>query len=90
MGAVPKKENEKLKVLKKPNKGVLLQMKKNYSAYLFLLPKLILFTLFVAIPVIWAFILSFQSYKVFGSEFVGLDNYIQVFSSEAFRIALIY
>ncbi|WP_338655143.1 sugar ABC transporter permease [Sporosarcina sp. FSL K6-1540] len=88
MGAVPKKENEKLKVLKKPNKGVLLQMKKNYSAYLFLLPKLILFTLFVAIPVIWAFILSFQSYKVFGSEFVGLDNYIQVFSSEAFRIAL--
>lgn len=88
MGAVPKKDKEKLKVLKKPNKNVLFQMKKNYSAYLFLLPKLILFTLFVAIPVIWAFVLSFQEYKIFGSEFVGLDNYIKVFQSDAFLVAL--
>lgn len=88
MGAVPKKENEKLKVLKKPNKNVFQQMKKNYSSYLFLLPKLILFVLFVAIPVVWAFVLSFQDYKVFGSEFAGLDNYIKVFQSEAFLIAL--
>ncbi|MGB3260132.1 carbohydrate ABC transporter permease [Paenisporosarcina sp.] len=88
MGAVPKKDKEKLKVLKKPNKNVFHQMKKNYSAYLFLLPKLILFVLFVAIPVIWAFVLSFQEYKIFGSEFVGLDNYIKVFQSEAFLVAL--
>ena len=88
VGTAPNKETEKLKGLKKPNKGVIHQMKKNYSAYLFLLPKLILFTLFIAIPVIWAFILSFQEYKVFGSEFAGLDNYIKVFESEAFRIAL--
>lgn len=88
MGAEPKKDKEKLKVLKKPNKNVLHQMKKNYSAYLFLLPKLILFTLFVAIPVIWAFVLSFQEYKIFGSEFVGLDNYIKVFQSDAFLVAL--
>ena len=59
-----------------------------HSAYLFLLPKLILFVLFVAIPVIWAFVLSFQEYKIFGSEFVGLDNYIKVFQSEAFLVAL--
>ncbi|MBW9235220.1 hypothetical protein JQK62_23995, partial [Leptospira santarosai] len=88
MGAVPKKDKEKLKLLKKPNKNVFHQMKKNYSAYLFLLPKLILFVLFVAIPVIWAFVLSFQEYKIFGSEFVGLDNYIKVFQSEAFLVAL--
>jgi len=88
MGAVPKKETEKLKVLKKPNNNIFLQMKKNYSAYLFLLPKLILFTLFIAVPVVWAFVLSFQEYKVFGSEFAGFDNYIKVFESEAFRIAL--
>lgn len=88
MGAVPKKDKEKLKMLKKPSKNILHQMKKNYSAYLFLLPKLILFVLFVAIPVIWAFVLSFQEYKIFGSEFVGLDNYIKVFQSEAFLVAL--
>ncbi|WP_225229781.1 carbohydrate ABC transporter permease [Sporosarcina quadrami] len=88
IGAVPKKEEEKLKVMKRPNKNIIKDMKKNYSAYLFLLPKLILFTLFIAIPVVWAFFISFQKYKIFGSEFVGLDNYIEVFQSDAFRIAL--
>ncbi|WP_342599901.1 sugar ABC transporter permease [Psychrobacillus sp. FSL H8-0483] len=83
-----KKETEHVNVMKKANYSVLLQIKKNYSAYLFLLPKLLLFTLFVAIPVVWAFVLSFQEYKVFGSEFAGFDNYIKVFESEAFRIAL--
>ena len=74
---------------KKPKKkNILLDIKKNYSSYLFLLPKLIIFALFVAFPVVWAFVLSFQEYKIFGSVFVGLDNYIKVFQSEAFLIAL--
>ncbi|MFJ5771870.1 carbohydrate ABC transporter permease [Psychrobacillus sp. NPDC093180] len=85
IGATPKKEGTERK---KPSRKILLQMMKNYSSYLFLMPKLLLFTLFVAIPVVWAFVLSFQEYKVFGSEFVGIDNYIKVFESEAFRIAL--
>ncbi|CAM5223572.1 Carbohydrate ABC transporter membrane protein 1 (CUT1 family) OS=Ureibacillus acetophenoni OX=614649 GN=SAMN05877842_10329 PE=3 SV=1 [Ureibacillus acetophenoni] len=72
---------------KKPN-TVWRDMKKNYSAYLFLLPKLILFVLFVAFPVVWAIVLSFQEYRFNGSIFIGLDNYIDVFNSEAFRIAL--
>lgn len=72
---------------KKPNK-VWHDMKKNYSAYLFLLPKLILFVLFVAFPVVWAIVLSFQEYRFNGSIFIGLENYIAVFNSEAFRIAL--
>lgn len=87
MGAVPSKKEEKLRV-KKPSGGVWKDMKKNYAAYLFLLPKLILFTLFVAVPVIWAFVLSFQEYKIFGSEFVGIANYIDVFQSKAFMQAL--
>src|SRR5690606_25989525 len=64
------------------------QMKKNYSAYLFLLPKLLLFIAFVAIPVVWAFIISFQEYKIFGSEWAGLNNYMKVFKSGAFYDAL--
>lgn len=71
---------------KKPS--ILSQIKKNLPAYLFLFPKLILFIAFIAIPVVWAFILSFQEYKIFGSEWAGLDNYIKVFQSEAFYIAL--
>ncbi|WP_138918957.1 carbohydrate ABC transporter permease [Ornithinibacillus scapharcae] len=74
------------KSLKKTGK----QMRKNYAAYLFLLPKLILFTLFIAIPVVWAFVLSFQEYRITEANlFAGLDNYKQVFESEAFRKALI-
>lgn len=66
------------------------QMRKNYAAYLFLLPKLILFTLFIAVPVVWAFILSFQEYRIMDKDiFVGLDNYKQVFQSEGFRKALL-
>lgn len=88
MGAVPKKGEEELKVKKRFNQSVWKQMKKNYAAYLFLLPKLVLFTLFVAIPVLWAFVLSFQEYKIFGSEFAGIQNYITVFQSAAFMAAL--
>jgi multiple sugar transport system permease protein len=73
-------------IVKKPS--ILSQMKKNLPAYLFLFPKLILFIAFIAIPVVWAFVLSFQEYKIFGSEWAGFDNYLKVFQSEAFYIAL--
>lgn len=70
-------------------RSVFNEMKKNYSAYLFLLPKLILFSLFIAFPVVWAFVLSFQEYYVLaGSKFVGMENYIKVFESEAFWVAI--
>lgn len=71
------------------SKGTLYLIRKNYAAYLFLLPKLILFTTFIAIPVVWAFILSFQEYKVFGSVWAGLENYRKAFTSEAFGTALL-
>lgn len=68
--------------------GVLSSMWKNRSAYLFLLPKLSIFTLFIVIPVIWAFVLAFQEYGIFENKWVGFANFIDVFQSEAFRVAL--
>ena len=66
------------------------EMRKNYAAYLFLLPKLILFTLFIAVPVVWAFLLSFQEYQIIeANTFAGIDNYLKVFQSEAFKKALL-
>ncbi|PTQ56654.1 MAG: N-Acetyl-D-glucosamine ABC transport system, permease protein 1 [Candidatus Carbobacillus altaicus] len=61
---------------------------KNRVYYLFLAPKMVVFTLFIAIPVIWAFILAFQEYNVFGSTWVGLNNFIKVLNSEVFYVAL--
>ncbi|WP_347338370.1 carbohydrate ABC transporter permease [Tumebacillus amylolyticus] len=69
-------------------KSLLREMWKQRAAYLFLLPKGILFTAFVLIPVIWAFVLAFQEYGVFGSEWVGFKNFKSVADSEAFRTAL--
>lgn len=84
---LPSAEQFEKKTRKK--RSVFNEMKKNYSAYLFLLPKLILFSLFIAFPVVWAFVLSFQEYYVLaGSKFVGMENYIKVFKSEAFWVAI--
>jgi multiple sugar transport system permease protein len=88
MQPVHETSSTKIKTAPKTN-GTLKSVKKNYAAYLFLFPKLVLFFIFIVIPVIWAFVLSFQKYGVFGSEWVGLSNYTQVFQSEAFRKALL-
>ncbi|QOR67041.1 sugar ABC transporter permease [Cytobacillus suaedae] len=64
------------------------KMKKNKVAYLFLLPKLVFFAIFMLIPIIWSLILSFQDVGVFQSEWVGLKNYIAVFKNEVFMVSL--
>ncbi|WP_238177853.1 carbohydrate ABC transporter permease [Paenibacillus contaminans] len=68
------------------------KLKRSYnkyaSAYWFLLPKLLLFALFTVIPVIWSLVLSFQKFEIFDAHWVGLDNYIEAFRSEMFRVSL--
>lgn len=84
-----KKHDEKVQnKIKKQISNLLSSMWKNRVSYLFLTPKLILFTLFIAIPVVWAFIIAFQNYGIFGSEWVGLDNFRKVLNSESFYIAM--
>ncbi|MDZ5473706.1 sugar ABC transporter permease [Bacillus sp. 31A1R] len=83
-----KLEQETIPVITTVKKTKWQRFKKYLPAYLFLLPKLLLFTTFIAIPVVWAFLLSFQDYKVFGAEWVGFENYLKVFTSEAFGKAL--
>jgi multiple sugar transport system permease protein len=73
----------------KASNALLKEMWKQRAAYLFLLPKLILFVLFVLIPVFWAFLIAFQEYGYSGSEWVGFDNFTKTFESEPFRKALI-
>ena len=84
---VIEKKQEKLPINNKRN--IFREIKKNYASYLFLLPKLSLFTLFIAIPVVWALILSFQEYRILDSNiFVGLENYKAAFESTMFKKAL--
>lgn len=53
-------------------------------AYLFVAVPVALFAVFMAYPVFWAFLLSFQKYSVFNSQWIGLKNYTYIFTSATF------
>ena len=55
-------------------------IKKNWIGYLFLLPFVVLFTIFVVVPVGYAICLSFTDYNMMQpAKFVGLNNYKLLF-----------
>ncbi len=57
--------------------------------YLFILPFMISFLLFFAVPALYSLALSFLNYKGYGeAKFVGLDNYVALFSYSAFWKAI--
>ncbi len=59
------------------------------AGYLFLLPNLIGFFVFTAIPVIMGFVVSLTDYTGFGKlNLIGFKNYIDMFSDSSFQIAL--
>ena len=57
---------------------------KKYTPYLFLLPYLILFSLFIVIPTVMAIALAFTNYNaVQAPQFVGLTNFINLFTQDS-------
>lgn len=58
------------------------------AAYLFLLPAAVFFFGFVILPMIGGAIMSFFDYNPKTSEFIGLQNYINIFQDEVFRKSL--
>lgn len=47
-----------------------------------------MFLAFIAVPVIWAFVISFQEYGIFETKWIGLTNFINVFTNDIFYTAL--
>ena len=74
-----------------PRRGVLRQMRKQWSAYLFLAPTMILFSVFTLLAVIYAFYLSFHEWNILepAKPFVGLDNYSRLVGDERFGGAIV-
>jgi len=63
-------------------------MRHNLSGYLFLLPALLIFALFVWYPIIQGFIMSFQSIDMINPPaWVGWENYRQVLTDPLFAVA---
>ncbi|GLS91093.1 ABC transporter permease [Psychromonas marina] len=62
---------------------------KQLTPWLFMAPALLLFSLYVLYPIISSFILSFYNWDGMGDKvWVGFGNYVELFDSETFWIAL--
>lgn len=74
-----------------PSPSVLRQMRKQWSAYLFLAPTMILFGIFTVLAVIYAFYLSFHEWNILepAKPFVGLDNYSRLLGDQRFGGAIV-
>lgn len=57
-------------------------------SYFFIAPSMLLFFLFIGYPVLRAVVLAFQKVTLRSSEWVGLKNFIDVFSSQLFLDAM--
>lgn len=64
--------------------------KKKLVPYLYILPGLLMILLFVYIPVILNFIYSFFRFSAYSADqvFVGIDNYVRLFTNETFPIMM--
>ena len=66
-------------------------MRKEWSAYLFLAPGFIIFSVFTVGALIFAFWLTFHQWSIVEPEtpFIGLDNYREMLDDEDFRQSII-
>ncbi|MQA01986.1 MAG: ABC transporter permease subunit [Streptosporangiales bacterium] len=59
--------------------------RRNIAPYLFIGPNLVLFTLFIFIPIIGSFLISFHEWSLIGTRtFVGFDNYVALATDSTF------
>lgn len=73
----------------KKDKNVWKKVKRYRGIYLMLLPVLVYFLVFSYYPLVLGIINSFQKVKILGgSEFAGMDNYINVATSSTYQQAL--
>ncbi len=62
--------------------------KRHLAGYMFVLPAMSLFTLFTFIPAVMAIVMAFQRFDVWGVEWVGFENFKEIFTWEDFWVAL--
>ncbi len=64
------------------------EMRKQRVSYIFILPSIILFLIFVLYPLFQSVIMSFQHVNLVTTSWAGLDNYINIFNDAKFYKAL--
>lgn len=76
---------------KRDTRRTLRRMRREWSAYVFLSPGLLLFSVFTVFALIFAFYLTFTEWNIIEPDrpFVGLDNYSRMIEDEDFRRSVI-
>ena len=70
-----------------PRRG---RQRSDRAAYALVAPNLLLIGLFLLVPLVWAFVMSFQAKRSFGpGEFNGLDNLTRLLGDDVFWRALL-
>ena len=62
---------------------------KKMIPYLFVAPAIIIFVLYMFIPLLQAFIMSFYDWSIAGKEFIGLTNYKNLFQDKLFKTTIV-
>lgn len=66
----------------------LIKNKQEGTAWLFIIPSLVLVTMFIFYPMVQSFITSFQTGRGNNMSFTGLSNYARLFNDETFKKSL--
>ncbi len=93
---MPERRRMAVTEIQKPNpfsyrlRETLRQMRKNWTAYLFLAPGLLHFVIFTVFAVSFAFYISFHRWNIIQPDkpFVGIDNYLRLFQDPRFLRAV--
>jgi ABC-type sugar transport system permease subunit len=78
-----------------PRAGSTARHRATGAGYVFAAPFLVVFTLFLAVPIVASFVMSFTSFSLadlaepFGARFVGLANYANLAADPTFRQAAV-
>lgn len=64
------------------------QRRGNLWGWLFTAPFLVVFLLFLVVPLVYAFVMSLYTTNVFGTQFTGLSNYVRAFTDPLFLSGL--
>lgn len=66
-----------------------IEKEKEKYGYLFLLPWIILLSIFFLYPFVYGIVVSFTNYSLGSMEFIGINNYIKIFNDYAFWKSLL-
>jgi multiple sugar transport system permease protein len=76
------------------NKKLSKKQLENAEGWLFMAPSIMISGIFLIIPILLSFYLSFREYSLFdgsiltGGEFVGIENYKKALEDESFRVSI--